>query len=309
MKRLYALAVLTAALALLLAVPVLAFAQCCGQSSAAPPVVAPLVPHNPAQIAAGYVWQRHPSDPGRIYLYRDGVQIGGYDLTQNYYQPCLDARLGIWGNPADEPPVALPAEHARRAAPVLNFGVDVGKMAATEVTGAAKYKLITPDGNYDVNQKQALDLAEKGPPDDANKLRLTVIGSDTERAPAVQALKADSGLMAKANLWDAAPTHWALKDSKGKGFVTSGHPTVYLTDATGKVLYHEDTFRPGDLQAIRKAADGYDPKKDPGRTVPLAPVAPLVLAKLPLPLLGGGAAALAGLAAFHGWRRWRSVPA
>src|SRR5262245_27723039 len=82
-----------------------------------------------------YEWRTRPDDPGRVYLFRGDVRLGGYDLAEGYYRPCDAA--GNWG-PAQAPPIPPPATNgaasATRAptqpAAVTDFGVDLDKLAA-----------------------------------------------------------------------------------------------------------------------------------------------------------------------------------
>jgi hypothetical protein len=125
-----------------------------------------------------------------------------------------------------------------------------------------------------VTQAEALRAVQQGLPDDAAKLRLTVIGANGDRTPVEQELaKPESKDIAdRALLWSVPPDHWSLKDhATGQPmFVTTGKPTVYLQAPSGEVLYREDDYRQGDFTAIRKAIDDYDKRKDPGRSSPAA---------------------------------------
>ena len=53
-----------------------------------------------------YSWQSRADDPDRVYLYRDGKQIGGWDYRQKYYRS-FDGTT--WGTPTDTPPASPPA--------------------------------------------------------------------------------------------------------------------------------------------------------------------------------------------------------
>lgn len=264
------------ALSLALLSPALtpAAAQCRGGSCLAPPVAPPAAPA-PAPAPA---WIESPSDPGRLYLYRGAVQLGGYDRATGVYRPLLDYQSDLWGEPA-APPVSVPEEPRRE----LNFGVDRSKLH-----DGARYQL----NGRDVSRREAHRSLEKGIADDSGKLRLTVIGSPEERSRVLQDVPAE--LEDKVNVWSVAPDHWSMKDNVTGApiYVTSGHPTVYLQAPDGKVLHRQDGYQPGDMQAIRKAA-GYDPSKDPDVRRPASG------SSLPLQLLGGGGVALVVLLALQ----------
>jgi hypothetical protein len=57
------------------------------------------------------------------------------------------------------------------------------------------------------------------------------------------------------------------------GFVTTGTPTIYLQQPSGKVLLRRDTYDGPEFlaQAIRRARPDYDPSKDPDGRAPAVP--------------------------------------
>lgn len=140
----------------------------------------------------------------------------------------------------------------------------LGKPSAGE-TYQLNGKPISPKAAKRLLQPQA----EAGPtlPNDAGLLRLTVIGSaaECERVNAdLDAFRLRDGLVVQ----DYPPDHWAVARA---GFVTTGHPTVYVQAPDGKVLHYQDVYEGGEQlsEAIRKARDGYDPRKDPNLNAPL----------------------------------------
>ncbi len=54
-----------------------------------------------------YSWQTLANDPDRVYLYKDGKQIGGWDYRLKHYRSFDGAN---WGTPTDKPPVTPPAK-------------------------------------------------------------------------------------------------------------------------------------------------------------------------------------------------------
>lgn len=53
-----------------------------------------------------YSWRTHATDPDRIYLYREGTQVGGWCYREKHYRPYDGAN---WGTPTATPPVKPPA--------------------------------------------------------------------------------------------------------------------------------------------------------------------------------------------------------
>jgi hypothetical protein len=201
---------------------------------------------------------------GCWYLYRGNVQVAGYDPETKIYRT-YDATTGAWGAP-QTPPWAPCSINAPKAEAIeQNFGVDRAK-----ITGHNRYTL-----NGREVAKEQIDQALIGKDtlaDDSAKLRLTIIGNDAERKAVLDDLQSNPAL---APLKDSlvvqnyVPTDWATRP----GFVTVGHPTIYLQAPDGKVLYHRDDYQQGPqglAGAVRKAQPSYDPAKDPnGNPLPL----------------------------------------
>ncbi len=59
---------------------------------------------------------------------------------------------------------------------------------------------------------------------------------------------------------DYRPDHWAVSRV---GFVTSGHPSIYLQAPDGTVLHRQDRYEGGEqLSGAVRKAQGYDPQRD-----------------------------------------------
>lgn len=104
--------------------------------------------------------------------------------------------------------------------------------------------------------------------DDSKKPRLTLIGPKADRERALAELPAE--LKTKWLVQSYEPTDWAIKNY---GFVTTGTPTIYLQEPSGKVMFRQDAYEgPKTWDAVRKADPTYDPNKDPnGKPSPLIP--------------------------------------
>jgi hypothetical protein len=104
--------------------------------------------------------------------------------------------------------------------------------------------------------------------DDSGKLRLTVIGSKDERRRVLEDLGREPlnrfGPSFVVQAYD--PADWAVANY---GFVTTGKPTIYVQEPSGKVLHRQDDYADGAvglckaLEAIRKPDPNYDRTKDP----------------------------------------------
>jgi hypothetical protein len=204
----------------------------------------------PEPQPTGYEWQANPADPGRVYLYLAGRLLGGYDLAEDYYRP-YDTQSDSWGEKTS-PPVVPP--HRQQQA---FFGVDASKL-----TGSEKYTLHTGAGCQEITKSEAHGIVGSQLQDDSNKLRVTVIGNDSQQKQvAADLAKSQADLANWAIIRGYSPDHWALKP----GFVTSGSPTIYCQAPTGKVLHRQDDYQGGGkalAEALRKAKDIYDPKND-----------------------------------------------
>ena len=142
---------------------------------------------------------------------------------------------------------------------MVNFGVDTEKLTGTR---AEQYRL----NGRPVSREQAFTALEgKQLPDDAARLRLTILGTDDQRRQIRQDLAAAPELAEfkdRLVVQDYPPDHWAVAHA---GFDTTGHPTLYLQQPSGKVLHRQNDYSgPTDLaRALRKADPNYDPHKDP----------------------------------------------
>lgn len=219
-----------------------------------PPAPKPVTP--PALAPTPYQWRTFRDDPGRAYLYKGKLQVGGYDLETHQYRP-LSAD-GTWGDPC-EPPLAPPC-----------FGLDLSKLPAEE-----KYTL----NGREVPREAALEAIEKGVVDDSHKLRVSVLGGEKVRKEVADELRRQ--LQAEdfaVRHYD--PAAWELRT----GHQVKGEPTIYCQAPSGKVLHRQDDYQggPGPAVAALRKARSYDPSKDPDlrrpQLVPGLSLHPLLLA-------------------------------
>jgi hypothetical protein len=209
-------------------------------------VIVSLLLASPA-AAADHRWQE-TGPPRQWALYRAGRQVGTW-LGDKYYP--FDAAARSWGA-ATDPPVPPPAAD--------HFGVEADQLKADATRYTVNGRPATRD--------QVEQAVRQGVPDDAGKLRLTVIGPDAERKRVLDdwaAHPALQGCRESVLARDYPPDHWAVARA---GFAGGGRPTIYLQAADGRVLHRQDEYRgPEQLaEAIRKARPDYDPARDPDAT-------------------------------------------
>jgi hypothetical protein len=243
----------------LIAADVGAQRRCWGQSRG------PVGPEVIRTAPSAYEWVQLARIPDQIFLYRNGQQIGNYSRA-GFYMPIIDDEWGEICDPPVTPPNWFKLKHAPKQGPIEqdipNFGVVNSELQSN--TNGSRYEI----SGRQASREEVVQAIEKGLPDDAGKFRLTVIGADAERKRFEDDWKAagEVALTALKNrclLWSVPADHWSVKEV---GFKTDGHPTVYLQAPDGKVLHRQDDYHgPGDFQAIRKAVDSYDAKKDPDR--------------------------------------------
>lgn len=139
---------------------------------------------------------------------------------------------------------------------ILNFGVDWDKIDQHKIELNGK----------SISCHEAIEQIKQQVPDDRNKLRLVVIGTPSERAPAAKLWDAaDDALKDRVSPWFCSADHWSLRDNvTGElRFKTDGHPTAYLLAPDGESLGRIDGFTSAqDVEAIRKAVKKYDAAKD-----------------------------------------------
>lgn len=236
---------------------------------------------------------RQSDDARRIYLYRDGVQVGGFDFKFRVWMD-YDARSKRWGQPQDCAPYPVPHSDAPAASfgqivqhktpaqteevgpqlpeekPIKNFGIDLQGLHAEQVRCAGKhcYSL----NGHDISRGEALaaiggDVA--GIPNDADCLRLTWVGS-SDAAAKIQSSLAEWS--SKVCFQSYASTDDPVL--KGLGFTTGlqvqapdGKPLWYCADVPDS-----ETLNKGLMVADARRKDPkWDPLKWPNLAVGEAP--------------------------------------
>lgn len=189
-------------------------------------------------------WTRHEN---WLLLHDDNhVQIGAYNLLENYYLPLSN---GTWGDRTEFAPVPLPSEY--RAG---NYGI-IDYQLSSEVFSYCGRTISRSDL---IQQLEQLT-------DDSQALRLTIISADEGGRHRIrQEIQARLAAENVTNvlIQDYPPDHWALRP----GFVVNGTPTIYLQAPGGQVLHRQDNYEGGAetlVGAIRRADPNYQPTTDP----------------------------------------------
>jgi hypothetical protein len=282
-----------------------------------PSMSAPMAPMMPTAMPAyaphiaTYSW-RHAESAGCFGLFLDGKQIGWYSSRSGIYRPCEGENFGeATAPPIDPPPCdCCPACHCKNGChctpdskcdpdcscgnkkPIetvsQNFGLDLNELG--KGSGKESYKI----NGQEVSKAQAVQAIEGSElPDDSNKMRLTVIGSDSDRQAVVNDLKSSPIL---ASIRDTCLIQDYTPDAPmlaGCDFVMTGKPTIYLQKPDGTVLHRQDDYTGGAqalADAVRKADPNYHPDSDPNKTKPdLLPGVDLLQIPLEAWALGLGA--------------------
>lgn len=142
---------------------------------------------------------------------------------------------------------------------VHNFGID-----RSRINGRHERFMLN---GREISRAEAIEaIGGAGLVDDSNKLRLTIIGTEAERACVLADLNGPLKDMAADYLVQAySPNDWAVAKA---GFVTTGKPTIYIQQADGVVLHRQDDYADGAaglrtvFERLRKPDPNYQPAKD-----------------------------------------------
>jgi hypothetical protein len=273
--------------------------------------VGPIAPANfPAPVAAATPagWQAGTTTEGKpcFYLWDQGGVVAGFCPESGVYRSFHEGR---WSEPQSPPWAEKPAaKKADDCACCPECGCEdhctcgvgkpcckgcrcIAKDGSRPLFGVEADKIGIAGEQYRINgrpvtKEQAERAVEGGQlPDDAGKLRLTLIGPEPDRRRVLGDLSTSPALAFWRDqlvVQDYAPDHWAVKDV---GFVTGGRPTIYLQKPDGTVLLRQDAYEGAEAlaQSLRKADPNYKPDQDPnGKTRPVkTPALPFDLGQLP----------------------------
>lgn len=137
------------------------------------------------QTNGAYEWKREPFHEGCVYLWRNGVQVGGYCYTDGNYRNYVD---GVWSAPAVAP-IRPPLEGMGGLGTGTPLGVVAEKIGKEERLWCGDY-LVTPG--------EAISMLTEGVPSDHNLPSLTVVARDKAKAKEARQLWDTSNAFAAA---------------------------------------------------------------------------------------------------------------
>jgi hypothetical protein len=250
-------------------------------------------PCAPAVAGPVLEWRELAGDPDRMYLYSNGIQIGGYCNREKHYRP-FNAATRAWGEPTAcpvvppafaRPPEAIAAPQpfvAGETDPPKNFGIDLDRVHDAQ-----------PGHRYHLNGKEvcrqtAFDaVGAPELPDDADAMRVTWIGP----ADVGEKIRADVDAAASLSAWRGKVSLQSYGSAdepilKGLGFA----PGLAVQAAAGKPLWFVGDYKgPDDLAGgllladARRKDPAWDPMKWPALNAPPAPPPAPVPAPAPAP--------------------------
>lgn len=145
-----------------------------------------------------------------------------------------------------------------------NFGVDRSKCCPDD---REMYRVNGVE--CDKNRAYEALKGDSRLPDDSAMRRVVAVGSEAKLKEV--RMDWDAGKLAafrdKAILHCYSPDHWHMSEV---GYKAYADPSIYIVDASGKVLHRQDHYDGPDklASALRKTDPGYDPAKDPDLTKP-----------------------------------------
>lgn len=219
---------------------------------------------------AGYVWRQSEDDAGYWGLYKNGIQVAGYDEDFDEYRT-YNRATDTWG-PKTAPP--WPKTLATVPSKVKNFGNNyqpVEQQSPAKVKYRIKGKPASREDAIDTIRSSAVVAPGAAPklPDDSTRLRVTSFGANREvvdrdmaTAPALVALK--DKVVYKS--------YDTVRDWEADGFKATGSPTISIEDPqTRRELHRQNDYTGPDSLALaivsaeaqRKADPNFDPAKSP----------------------------------------------
>ena len=214
--------------------------------------------YNGQQVGVGYSWFQSEEDPQYWGLYKDGVQIAGYDRTFDEWRE-YNRATDKWTKPSTPP-------WGRRTAPNKpgNFGNDFKPI---EEAPKVKYRI----NGKPASREAAIDTIRAAAPklpNDKDKLRVIAIGpgrqavdKDMATSPALAPVKD------KVVYGSYDSNEWEVKDYKAQGM-----PTISIIDPkTGREIHRQDDYDGPDVLAaqivsaeqIRTPDPNYTPANTP----------------------------------------------
>lgn len=141
------------------------------------------------------------------------------------------------------------------ACPCGKVGVTNGPLFGVDPSKIPQGPTYTVNGKPCSRKEAFHAVTNKNLPDDAHKIRITVIGSNHDSVCKDILSKYGDRFVVQGYTSD----HWAVKEC---GFRAGGNPTVYVQRPDGKVLHRQDDVANLD-KALRRVDPSYKPESDP----------------------------------------------
>ena len=217
----------------------------------------------------GYEWRARSDKPDELYLYRSGVQVGGWKHSERAYRSYSVERDEFSSLRCTRPPIELPGETPAPAAPTVrpveevlpNFGLDLERIRSS----AAEYSL----SGRTVSREVALAAIGQDLPADADALRLTWVG-DEAVGERIRADILSSGLANKVTFQSYASPDLSM--IRGLGFELG---KLHIQAPNGALLHWQVgyTDQQGLTAAVaaaelRRRDPNFDPSRVPDLTKP-----------------------------------------
>lgn len=271
-----------------------------------------------------YEWRAASDDRSHVYLYRDGVQIGGWDLPARVWMD-YDAVRQVWGPAQDCAPFPAPGsgpvgQAVEPPREFKNFGINVRELAQEKAARCGGGPCYLDQNGRVVGRDEAFAAVSSDAdhiPSDGDCLRVTWVGS-SDAAAKVRAALGD--WKSKVTIQDyRTPAEPILKDL---GFTQglqvqspSGTPLWYCAEVPDS----DGLARGLQVADARRKDPAWDPSKwpnlaKPAAEMPAKPLEPAPPAPNPAPLpwldwLKSNWLALAAIAAIAYFRYLARKPA
>ena len=239
-------------------------------------------------LGAGCDWKLRRDDPNRLYLYRNGVQIGGWDESEKRWMDYNDGSQK-WTDGCPPWYASQRTENRNPKVGQVFFGVDRRQVPQTETFSVNGQRVEFR------NIKEA--FVSDTLSDDSGKLRITLCGTKEACDSILSDMKSDpamASMSSKFLIQAYRPGTWPVEVFKrpvGEGcFLSISGPP----DKRGRgIEYHSQMAYEGPEKlaqsmdgALRRADPNYDPNKTPDLTKPKPP--PVLPGPMPEPDSGSG---------------------
>lgn len=221
-----------------------------------------------------YEWKIFADDRLCALLYKNGVQVGGWDSVRQHYRELINYAKGEWGPPQERAPIEPPAHLVRARPDVEKHPLESWQLDGVKAGEICKHERYCINGQA-VSMSDAKRAITAGLDDDSFKLWLSVWSKDpAQRQKIVEDLQRDpetwKWIQERCHVWDgpaANPEHWQEKDREGKPLHhVRVDPTITLQAPDGAELWRDEGYTQGpqSFDLLRKSDPKFDPNRTPG---------------------------------------------